>query len=102
MAQQLLTGDRFDPDASDDATLEALANERRRAILDAIDEDDAPVALADLSRTVAVREADAPLTALSDGYVATVKRSLYHAHLPKLDDLGLVSFDADERTVERA
>jgi len=100
MAQQLLSAAGFD-DVRDTETLEALANERRRLALDCLPSRGEPAALADLSRRVAVSEAETPIEGVPEERIERVKRSLYHAHLPRLDDIGLVTFDAGERTVER-
>jgi len=89
-------------DVRDDERLKALANERRRLALDCLPCGEAPTALADVARRIAVSEAEAPVDAVATDHVERVKRSLYHVHLPKLDDVGLVAFDPEERTVERA
>jgi len=100
MTQQQLPAGGLD-DVRDAETLEALANERRRLALDCLPSRGESAALAELSRRVAVSEAEAPLDAIPTERIERVQRSLYHVHLPKLDDAGLVDFDADERTVER-
>lgn len=100
MAQQLLSAAGLD-DVRDDETLEALADERRRLALDCLPSRGETAALTDLTRRVAVGEAEAPVDAVSEERIERVKRSLYHVHLPRLDDVGLVAFDPEERTVER-
>jgi len=101
MAQQLLSAAGFDDDVRDAEKLKALADERRRLALDCLPSRGETTALADLTRRVAVGEVEAPVDAVPEQRIERVKRTLYHAHLPKLDDVGLVAFDADERTVER-
>ncbi|GAA0672431.1 hypothetical protein ACFQDG_05795 [Natronoarchaeum mannanilyticum] len=101
MAQQQLPAAELD-DVRDDETLEALANVRRRLALDCLPSRGESAALAELARRVAVSEAEGTTDAVSEERIERVKRTLYHVHLPKLDDVGLVAFDADERTVERA
>lgn len=102
MALQILPDIRSDRSAADDATLEALADDRRRIAVDCLPAPGEPVALADLARDVAVRESDDSFDEISDERLASVERTLYHVHLPKLDDADLVAFDANARTVERA
>lgn len=72
-----------------------LANERRRLVLDVLADRTTPVTLDDLAAAVAAREegldaADA---------VESVKLTLYHAHLPKLADLGVLGFDPDSHRI---
>ena len=78
---------------------DGLANERRRAALAVLGEAAAPLALADLAADLVERERG-PATGAPDH--AAIRRcyvSLYHRHVPKLVEAGLVEFDADRRTV---
>lgn len=85
---------------------DALADERRRVVLDCLAGADAPMAVEDLARQVAARRrwgeepagrSDPPADAVHRVHV-----SLHHAHLPKLDDAGLVEYDPDEQVVRAA
>lgn len=77
--------------------LALLANERRRQLLAVLEESEAPVDCETLARRVAERESelDRPSPRHSDRVAIT----LWHNHLPKLDEAGLVRFDPDRRTV---
>lgn len=81
---------------------DALADGRRRVVVDSLTEADAPMDVRELARRVAARErsgaGDAPGSPPPDA-VHRVHVSLHHAHLPKLDDAGLVEYDADRQVV---
>lgn len=83
-----------------DTMFEALAHERRRFLLYTLMEDDA-WSLLDLARKLAaweedVSEADADETVVERTYI-----SLYHAHVPKLDDLEIIEFDRETETISK-
>ena len=74
-----------------DSLLETCTNERRR---------DALCALADGRRTMSLEDLAA---AARDGPGETTSRveaELHHVHLPQLEEVGLVEYDADRRTAE--
>lgn len=79
-----------------DVLFDALADERRRAVLVALARENGQVELDELARTLAARSAD-------DEPGESVRRrlviSLYHHHAPKLDDAGLVEFDPEAGTI---
>lgn len=55
--------------------------------------------LADLADEVAVREADAPLPEVPAEDVRDVYMMLYHNHVPRLENHGLVRYDQDRDMV---
>ena len=69
-----------------------LAVERRRTALDALVDADEPMDLHDLAVTVAARETG--VADVDDETVQRVALSLHHAHLPKMEELGVVGYDA--------
>lgn len=75
------------------------ANERRRAVLDALLAAAAPLALADLAVELVERERGPSPGASDHEAIQRCYVSLYHRHVPKLVDAGLVTFDDDRRTV---
>lgn len=81
-----------------DVFLDLLADTRRRHLWSCLASAPNEVrSLEELARRIAEREsqvgdAEAPESS-HIGY------ELYHVHLPKFDEAGLVEFDADERTV---
>ena len=80
-----------------DVVVEALAHQRRRYILLCLNEE--PLALADLAKEVAARETDISIDPSTDA-VEHVYISLYHHHVPKLADAGLVQYDRGTMMVE--
>ncbi|QCJ45611.1 hypothetical protein [Haloprofundus sp. MHR1] len=83
-------------DAENEPTLtelfDALADERRRRILDAVERADPRLPVALLANALAPDDAD-------EDDVRTLRVSLVHSHLPRLDDAGLLSYDRDDRVV---
>jgi len=75
-----------------------LAAQQRRIVLELLADRTAPVDLEDLASSVAERTADGP-TATSTDTRQTVT-NLHHAHLPMLDDAGVVDYAPEENRVE--
>jgi len=81
-----------------DALLDALGDFRRRCTLAALlSHGDLP--LADLADEVTVEERGRPLTSVDAETVLEVYLSLYHTHVPKLSDAGLVAYDQQRDVV---
>ncbi|RQH03251.1 DUF7344 domain-containing protein [Natrarchaeobius oligotrophus] len=91
--------DRETPSESVDATLELLANERRRLFLQVMRTYGEPLTLPDVAEEVAVRETGSSVTELSAERVANVYISLYHDHLPRLVDTNLLEYDQERDLV---
>lgn len=77
-----------------------LSHRRRRAMLRRLDEHENPISLFDLSRWVALGEADSDGDGVRSKRLRNVRISLYHVHVPKLSNAGVVAFDRADRTVE--
>ncbi|MFB6079718.1 MAG: hypothetical protein ABEJ81_01775 [Haloferacaceae archaeon] len=78
---------------------DVLRNDRRRLVLERLRDEESET-VRDLSEHIASVEADerpAPRNVRQSVYV-----SLHQTHLPKLDDLGIVTYDADEKNVRLA
>lgn len=84
-----------------DHVYEALEHPRRRYLCYALLEDD-EWSLAELAGKVAAWETDQPEDEVSEPERQRVYVSLYHSHVPKLADCGVVSFDADAETLSTA
>lgn len=84
---------------SPDGAFETLADRRRRSVLHCLTEYENPMALADLAEEVAASENDAPVDEIGAEEVESVYVSLYHVHVPKLEDAAVVRYDPDEDTV---
>lgn len=81
------------------ALYSCLAHQRRRHVLLSLKDTDEPQALADLAEHVADREVDSSASEPESELVKTIHTSLYHAHVPKLEEVGLVRYEQDDDTV---
>ncbi|SFG01515.1 hypothetical protein SAMN04488063_1134 [Halopelagius inordinatus] len=89
-------------DVSRNDLFEALTESRRRTVLATIATAGTPIELRSLARAVAREETDVTDADVPEEAFERVSVSLYHTHLPKLANLGLIEFDARERVVESA
>ena len=81
---------------SDDEVFELLANQRRRFVLHYLRRrPDECVSLSTLSEAVAGWEHGVDPAELDYRERKSVRNSLHQFHLPKLDDAGIVAYDAD-------
>ena len=78
-----------------DELFEALTNRRRRLVLALLRGTDEPTSLSEVAAELAADEE-------CDGPAERVEITLYHRHVPKLAEAGLVAFDADRRTLTLA
>jgi len=90
----------LDAEAANDETYEALSHERRRTVLHTLACESTPIELRTLSKAVATREQTGDTKPIPAELLKQVHASLYHTHLPKLADHGLVTFDPESKTVE--
>lgn len=72
-----------------------LADRRRRTLVRTLDEVDTALSIDELAERIADREYERP----TGDDPRTVRISLAHNHLPRLEDHGVVSYDRDARTV---
>jgi DNA-binding transcriptional ArsR family regulator len=85
-----------DSDVNTDDLFDVLSNPRRRYILSHLQASKTPMALADLTDAVVRWETGEEPTAVQ-AVREQVYISLYHWHLPKLADAGLISFNRDRK-----
>ncbi len=97
----VLDGHNHAPDAVDEA-LSLLANYRRRLLLQVMATYGEALTLPDAAEEVAVRETGRNVSQLSAEEVATIYISLYHDHLPRLVDAGLLAYDQERDLVSPA
>jgi len=74
--------------------LELLSHPRRRFVLGLLEETDGDVSMDSLAERLAVWEGDDSSADAGPPAVDDVKLSLYHTHLPKLENAGLVTYDS--------
>lgn len=84
-----------------DHVFEALAHPRRRYLLYAIDEA-TEWSLWEIAAKVTAWEQDVPIETLNDDEVERVYVSLYHNHVPKLVEDGIVEFVEANETIRPA
>ena len=82
-----------------DVAFELLADARRRYAIYCLRTRDQPIGVADLAGDVAAELRDEPVDAVPDDAVEATYAALYHVHLPKLDDEGIVRFRRDRACV---
>lgn len=78
---------------------DVLRNGRRRAVLNCFRTRGRELSVKELSTAVAAEEYDVAPDELSSDQYKRVYTGLYQCHLPRMDDLGVLDFDADENTV---
>lgn len=77
-----------------------LKNPRRRSVLSYLEGTGRPTTLDTLAEHIAAAENDIDVQALSSSQRKRVYIGLYQAHLPKMDDAGVVDFDKHRGNVE--
>ena len=82
-----------------DSAFAVLADHRSRLLLRVMHTYDEEVTLADAAEGVASRETGKPIVDISAEHVADVYISLYHDHLPRLVDAGLLEYDQERDLV---
>lgn len=96
-----LDGREPSPETVDEA-FSILASHRRRLLLEVMATYGEELTLPDAAEEVAVRETGRQVTALSAETVADIYISLYHDHLPRLVDAGLLRYDQERDLVSPA
>ncbi|QLG63387.1 DUF7344 domain-containing protein [Halorarum salinum] len=81
-----------------DALFAVLRDRRRREALSLLVEHDS-IALADLADELAVAEFDARLPEIPPAAVKRIYVSLYHDHVPRMADAGLVAYSQERDVV---
>jgi len=90
------------PAFSQEVVFEMLSNSRRRYVVHYLLDADREAELRDLARAVAAWENDKRPDDVTSQERRRVYNALQQAHLPKMDDAGLVAFDASRGTVVAA
>jgi len=84
---------------SRDDVFEILGNSRRRRMLRFLDSADGPVSVRELVTDVAAHEEGTTPDTVSQDHYKRVHVASLQTHLPKLDSVGVIDYDRDERTV---
>lgn len=83
-----------------DTVLDLCGNKHRRVVLALLAEQQRTLTMDDLTKAIVKHNHHTPLTAVSGETVTRIKTSLYHAHIPKLEAVGLVEYDSERQLVE--
>ncbi|MGA9400464.1 DUF7344 domain-containing protein [Haladaptatus sp.] len=83
-----------------DTVLRLVANRRRHLVIDRLKQHDLALTLADLAEEVAVAENDVRLPDIDEQEVLHVYLSLYHNHIPRLSEHGVVEYEQERDLVE--
>lgn len=76
-----------------DVAFELLASKPRRLVLSYLFEENRSATREELAYAVAERSTDAPLDGIPQDVLEDIHIALFHVHLPKLEDEGVVSWD---------
>lgn len=87
---------------SQDTVFDLLSNSRRRFVLHYLERADGPVRLSELAAEIAAIENEVSVDELTSQQRKRTYVSLYQTHIPKLQDAGAVSYDAETGRVELA
>lgn len=77
-----------------------LKNSRRRRVLQYLQEADGQASLGDVAEHIAAHENDKDVQQITSRERKRVYVGLYQCHLPKMDAMGIISFDKSRGTVE--
>ncbi|MFW5918568.1 MAG: DUF7344 domain-containing protein [archaeon] len=85
---------------SQDEVFDLLSSPRRRYVIHYLRQAGEPVELGHLADEVASWENETPVEDLTSQQRKRVYVSLYQTHVPKLEEFGILDYDADAGTVE--
>jgi hypothetical protein len=89
-----------DEPLSTDAVFETLSSQRRRYTLHYLKQCDEPVTIRALSEQLAAWENGTEVSAVTPKQRKRVYTALHQTHLPKMDSLGVVTYDRDRGAIE--
>ena len=81
---------------------EVVADPYRRQVLTTLSEEEGPITVTDLANRIGGEEAGIAADGGSSRSLRQLQVALHHAHLPKMDDYGIVTYDREERLVKLA
>jgi len=86
-------------DASADRVFDTLSHEARRFVVAWLVERSVTTTLTTLARELAAWDRDEPVDVVPESTVQSAQRTLYHVHVPKLADTGVLSYDRTDGVV---
>lgn len=88
-----------DLDVETDVLFDVLSDSRRRFVIACLRKYATPMALGDIADELAIWEHDAEITEIPAAEVTSIYASLYHMHIPKLADAGIVEYSQERDAV---
>lgn len=85
---------------SQGVVFDILRNERRRRVLDYLNEQEGSTTLGDVSERLAAIENDKPESQITSQERKRLYVGLYQCHLPRMDDAGAIDFNSDRGSIE--
>lgn len=101
LLDQQLGADEETDELEKDEIYHLLQNERRRNVLRYLRDREGPVQMRDIAEQVAAWEHDTTVQALMSDQRQRVYIALYQAHLPKLDEKGIIDYNQSRGIVEK-
>ncbi|ELZ79719.1 DUF7344 domain-containing protein [Haloferax larsenii] len=101
LVDQRTDADEETTDLGKDEIYHLLQNERRRNVLRYLRGREGPVQMRDIAEQVAAWEHDTTVQALMSDQRQRVYIALYQAHLPKLDEEGIIDYNQSRGIVEK-
>lgn len=83
-----------------DLLIDLCGDRHRRIVLGVFADQKRSLTTADLAKTIAKHERQAPLTQISEEECKQLHALLDQHHIPKLEEAGLVEYDREARRVE--
>lgn len=87
--------ERLPGEFSIDAVLSLFAERRRRLAVSCLEQHEEALSLADLAEDIAIEETDASRSDIDRQDVSHVYLNLYHNHVPRLEDHGIVEYEQE-------
>lgn len=94
------TEETVEEEVSQGVVFDILKNERRRLVLEHLDEQGGHVTLGKLAERLAAAENDKPEAQVTSKERKRLYVGLYQCHLPRMDDAGAINFDSNRGSVE--
>lgn len=85
---------------SQGVVFDILKNERRRLVLEHLDEQDGSVTLGELAERLAAVENEKPEAQVTSKERKRLYVGLYQCHLPRMDDADAIDFDSNRGSIE--
>ncbi|WP_207890221.1 DUF7344 domain-containing protein [Natrarchaeobius chitinivorans] len=83
-----------------DTLFQILSHQHRRAVLGVLIENGRKLTLNDLTKEIAARNHETPITEVPSDDVNKFHLSLYHNHVPRLAETQLIEYDEDREIVK--